>query len=583
MTSLAQSSDSHETCKGASFNVESSSSDLASKQRVDDDDDDDIGAREVDAEQSTTPTDRRLSLTKTSSWDQGSISSIDDPKPSTSRATDDSNESLNPKHPLQTGERHFRRLGAVSSASSPEINNVKRESVVHLTKGVGSGGETATAVSLIRGRGLLKLDSGPSTGHPKNILMRKSMKKQVTRPERPRSMHYSLKETKSKHTKSPKEEVFSKTPPPAEITVTTPSGGTPKEALPGLSLCAGCEEEGPSGIAGGEGERGDPTPSAGAASASGSGRYDSQSGCGLAGSSLLSYSRAVPSDGDSGVTVTVSDTSSQDSPLLSPHHYHHQRPLLHPHHHQLPSTSASSSPSSSYYSSRHQDAKYIKVDIVDANNGNMELDSGGGRFERRTTILDSHVTSSTEAPSKTLNHDKPPPSAHQSGPRKAPQTIPGLALSNCEGLAHQESSPSAKRDSGGAVPLQDVQAGTSVIPLTQTYLTYHGQLHHPPSTLASLDLPLSNRSYLITLGKTSSVTFTYTSDMVVGLENKIVLVADDATLVGVVKSPLMRNEAALDLSSDMDRISKWCSGWGIRLWVSPSARDLSLWSMAAWL
>ena len=36
----------------------------------------------------------------------------------------------------------------------------------------------------------------------------------------------------------------------------------------------------------------------------------------------------------------------------------------------------------------------------------------------------------------------------------------------------------------------------------------------------------------------------YTSDMVVGLENKIVQYADDATLVGVIKSPLMRNEVA---------------------------------------
>ena len=57
----------------------------------------------------------------------------------------------------------------------------------------------------------------------------------------------------------------------------------------------------------------------------------------------------------------------------------------------------------------------------------------------------------------------------------------------------------------------------------------------------------------------------YTSDMVVGLENKIVQYADDATLVGVVKSPLLRNETALSLNRDMDRIREWCSRWGMRL------------------
>ncbi|XP_064087511.1 nucleolar protein dao-5-like [Macrobrachium nipponense] len=45
--------------------------------------------------------------------------------------------------------------------------------------------------------------------------------------------------------------------------------------------------------------------------------------------------------------------------------------------------------------------------------------------------------------------------------------------------------------------------------------------------------------------------------MAVGLENKIVQYPDDATLVGVVKSPLMRNEATLSLSRDMERISEW--------------------------
>ncbi|XP_071518405.1 uncharacterized protein [Panulirus ornatus] len=73
-----------------------------------------------------------------------------------------------------------------------------------------------------------------------------------------------------------------------------------------------------------------------------------------------SFSRAVASESEAAVTVTVSDTSSVDSPHLSPH-----RPLLHP-------------------SDRSRDAKLLKVELVDST---MDLDSGG-RFERRTTILD---------------------------------------------------------------------------------------------------------------------------------------------------------------------------------------------------
>lgn len=74
-----------------------------------------------------------------------------------------------------------------------------------------------------------------------------------------------------------------------------------------------------------------------------------------------SYSRAVASEGEAAVTVTVSDSSSVDSPLLSP-----RRPLLH---------SAHSSP----------DAGLVQVELVEAQD--MDLDSGG-RFDRRATIID---------------------------------------------------------------------------------------------------------------------------------------------------------------------------------------------------
>lgn len=74
-----------------------------------------------------------------------------------------------------------------------------------------------------------------------------------------------------------------------------------------------------------------------------------------------SYSRAVASEGEAAVTVTVSDSSSVDSPLLSP-----RRPLLgHAH-------------------SSH-DPRLVQVELVEARS--MELDSGG-RFDRRATIID---------------------------------------------------------------------------------------------------------------------------------------------------------------------------------------------------
>lgn len=74
-----------------------------------------------------------------------------------------------------------------------------------------------------------------------------------------------------------------------------------------------------------------------------------------------SYSRAVASEGEAAVTVTVSDSSSVDSPLLSP-----RRPLLDPTH-----------PS--------HDPRLVQVELVEARG--MELDSGG-RFDRRATIID---------------------------------------------------------------------------------------------------------------------------------------------------------------------------------------------------
>ena len=43
----------------------------------------------------------------------------------------------------------------------------------------------------------------------------------------------------------------------------------------------------------------------------------------------------------------------------------------------------------------------------------------------------------------------------------------------------------------------------------------------------------------------------YTSDIIAGLGNKIDQYADDITLVGVIRSPAMRNEVASSLNQNL--------------------------------
>ena len=57
----------------------------------------------------------------------------------------------------------------------------------------------------------------------------------------------------------------------------------------------------------------------------------------------------------------------------------------------------------------------------------------------------------------------------------------------------------------------------------------------------------------------------YTSDMIIGLENKIIQYADDTTLVAVVRSPEMRNQVASSLDRDLERVRNWYSRWGMKL------------------
>lgn len=57
----------------------------------------------------------------------------------------------------------------------------------------------------------------------------------------------------------------------------------------------------------------------------------------------------------------------------------------------------------------------------------------------------------------------------------------------------------------------------------------------------------------------------FTSDMWLGLENKLVAYADDATLVASIPSPNFRFLVSESLNRDLTRISEWCKLWGMKL------------------
>ena len=57
----------------------------------------------------------------------------------------------------------------------------------------------------------------------------------------------------------------------------------------------------------------------------------------------------------------------------------------------------------------------------------------------------------------------------------------------------------------------------------------------------------------------------YTSDMGVGLENDLIVYADDHTLKAVIRSPQQRVEVAQSLNRDLERKRVWCSHWGMKL------------------
>ena len=60
----------------------------------------------------------------------------------------------------------------------------------------------------------------------------------------------------------------------------------------------------------------------------------------------------------------------------------------------------------------------------------------------------------------------------------------------------------------------------------------------------------------------SLLIFNIHSDLVVGVESKIVQYADDTSLVGAVKSPQMRDQVADGLAHELEGLREWCSWWG---------------------
>ena len=57
----------------------------------------------------------------------------------------------------------------------------------------------------------------------------------------------------------------------------------------------------------------------------------------------------------------------------------------------------------------------------------------------------------------------------------------------------------------------------------------------------------------------------FSSDMWVGLENRLMAYADDATLYTIIDRPANRIAVGNSLNKDLERIHKWCTIWGMRL------------------
>ena len=57
----------------------------------------------------------------------------------------------------------------------------------------------------------------------------------------------------------------------------------------------------------------------------------------------------------------------------------------------------------------------------------------------------------------------------------------------------------------------------------------------------------------------------YTSKLFSILENKLIVYADDSTLMAVVPSPGVRVAVAESLIHDLKKVSEWCDLWGMKL------------------
>ena len=71
----------------------------------------------------------------------------------------------------------------------------------------------------------------------------------------------------------------------------------------------------------------------------------------------------------------------------------------------------------------------------------------------------------------------------------------------------------------------------------------------------------------------------YTAELFSIVENKLYGYADDSTLVAVAPSPGERVAGSESMNRDLNRVSVWCSLWGMKLNASKTKTMIVSWSL----